>query len=72
MLGDYLKEERKAAKLSQTTVSEQCCSVRQLSRIENNQSLPSLDLFILLIDKLDIDVAEVVTVLKQQLCSEET
>lgn len=70
MLGNYLKARRQEAKLSQTVVSQKCCSVRQLSRIENNQSLPSLELFILLIDQLDIDVVDVITVLKQQVLRE--
>ncbi|SPN76184.1 helix-turn-helix transcriptional regulator [Brochothrix thermosphacta] len=46
MLGNCLKKARQKNALSQEEVCTNICSVRQLSRIENNQSLPSLELFI--------------------------
>ncbi|MGO2564312.1 MAG: helix-turn-helix domain-containing protein [Brochothrix thermosphacta] len=72
MLGNCLKKARQKNALSQEEVCTNICSVRQLSRIENNQSLPSLELFILLVNELDVDTFEVMQTLTNQLIGKKT
>lgn len=56
--GDFLKDLRSSRKMTQVELAEDICSVRQLNRIENNTSEPSLYLLHKLSIKFNIDLQE--------------
>ena len=54
-IGLLIKMSRIQQNMKQVTLAKGICSTSYLSKIENNQTVPSEDVIKLLIDRLDID-----------------
>ncbi|MBC1623814.1 helix-turn-helix domain-containing protein [Listeria welshimeri] len=59
-IGTVLRFYREQKYLTLEETAELICSVRQLSRIENNNSLPNVWTFVRLCDRLEIDYSTVI------------
>jgi len=59
-IGSFLRELRKAKKLTQEQIGEQfCVSSRTVSRWENGNNMPDLDLLIEISDYYNVDLREI-------------
>lgn len=54
LLGTRIRNQREALRMSQEELCEGCCSLSNLSRIENNQQIPSHTLAKTLLERLGL------------------
>jgi HTH-type transcriptional regulator, quorum sensing regulator NprR len=55
-IGTILKQRRKALGLKQSCVAHQIISVSHYSKIENNRTIPTTEILVLLLEKLKLDL----------------
>ncbi|TLG71746.1 helix-turn-helix domain-containing protein [Culicoidibacter larvae] len=65
-VGTQIKSIRSAKKISQTQLSNGICNINTLVRIEANETSPSFELLLALVNKLGIDMEELISNVRYQ------